>query len=131
MVSPVLFYLHHCILKDLNHQYYINQPSTLANNECMISIDFKENIYLNRGTLEESHQYYNRTLRSVLGFLIYYKVNGKVKFHYVDYISECLSHTASIVVHCLTHLIRRYCLPKGLHNIHLWLILASIFIVLN
>jgi hypothetical protein len=122
-LQSLLYYFHHSALKSQSRFTYQTAIDNLAHDECMITIDWKENISINRGPIELSQHYYQRTVRSVFGCLIVYRdsVSRSIKKHYVDVISESLSHDSissyqQLQLAMLDHLPRL----KHIKTLHVW-----------
>ena len=73
---------------------------------CLIVLDFKENIKLSRGLVEYDHDFHNKPIRTVLGFIIYFvDSNGIYHKKHFNIISEILSHDAGFVINAFEKLI--------------------------
>ena len=66
-------------------------------NQLLVVVDFKENISIGGGPRELNSDYFSRTPRTVLGFVLYYIENGKMRKKHVNIISDVLSHDALFV----------------------------------
>jgi hypothetical protein len=92
--KSLLYYYHHKALKNQSRKDYNECYNNCLPTECHLTFDFKENISINRGPMEGSKSFYQRSQRSVLGFLLVYRdpATNKTIHHYIDSISQCLSH---------------------------------------
>lgn len=117
------FYFHHHALKTQSRFTYRESLQNLAADECLITIDWKENLSINRGPIEQTQHHYQRSLRSVLGCMLVYRdpASNTIKHHYIDLISESLSHDSisayeQLELAVLSHLDKL----SHIRSIHTW-----------
>lgn len=93
-IKSLVFYFHHSALRTQSRLSYNDAISNIQPNECIITIDWKENIAINRGPVELSQHFYHRSMRSVFGCMLVYRdpITSEVQHRYVDLVSESLSH---------------------------------------
>jgi hypothetical protein len=123
-LQSLFFYYHHHALKDESRRSYHDALNNCAANEAILTFDFKENIALNRGPLEGSKAFYDRTMRSVLGCLLVWRdpASKCTKRQYIDSISSCLSHDSLAAFEQIEAIVQRFVkhdLPH-VRTIHLW-----------
>jgi hypothetical protein len=127
--SYIIPFLEHRGLNNEQRHIYETQRKTVKAGEAVIVLDYKANIYVNRGPLEGSHEYFNQSQRSVLGMRIDWGDNeGNSHIEYVDYISTCLNHDALFAGDCLIDLVHSKLLVKGIKKITFWVDMAGHFI---
>ena len=118
------------------HKQDIDSPPP---NTIVITIDFKQNMVIGRQKTERNALFKRRSARTVFGV---YVVCQSGRF-YVDYLSDCISHTATFAVSCVKHLFDqewlknmvrenniqhvKYWSDKGphfvtCHNLYFWLV---------
>ena len=97
---PFQTYLQHKALKDEVRAIYNNQVDQLklGSNECVINIDFKENVKINISSNEIGNDWFTKPSRTIFGVTVSIG-NGKVL--YFDIISPILTHTTPFVVAAL------------------------------
>ena len=112
------YFKHEMFVNDQKIRYK-NIKENLKDNECIIIMDFKQNLTLGMGPIQTSNDYYNKEMVSCLGFLIIYKENDLIKRKYVDYFSKILSHDSLYVKECLNKLLKNY-VNNRFNNVILW-----------
>jgi hypothetical protein len=125
LLPMLLFFHHHRVMKEQRHALYRQHQPCLSSSDgsdVVITLDYKQNIKLNIGPVEESRRFYNEAQRTVLGFLCQYKeqATGQLVNHYVDYLSPCLTHNAAFALQCMSDLVTHFLLPRGLHHLQVW-----------
>lgn len=100
----VKFYKAHVELNKDQKSYFKQKLENLEHGECVVVMDFKQNFKIGGGPVEISQAYYNKSSVSCLGFCVIYKVAGKVKRRYYNYLSEIISHDSHYVKSCLRKL---------------------------
>jgi hypothetical protein len=75
--------------------------SALPEGECIITIDFKQNIKI-RYAVEVNQDFYQVMERSVFGVLVSFKSGGVVTHKFVDYVSANTNHDTVAAVDCLS-----------------------------
>lgn len=68
LTNNICCYLAHLALTRLSHEALKQSIENCADNECFLTLDFKQNIRLNQGPVLYSKAYYQQTQVSVLGF---------------------------------------------------------------
>ena len=112
-------FLKHEKFKQIQNENYKGQLEKLDDNECIVIMDFKQNIELGKGPIETNHDFYNKQFLSCLGFCIIYKKENKLYKKHVNYLSTILSHDSLFVSHCISNLIKKY-IVKKYDNISFW-----------
>ena len=81
---------------------YKTAVSNLKSSECLLVIDFKENISLNLASIEIGSDFYSKPQVSVFGVVAVYKDSNNIKrYFYFDIFSQCLSKSSSFVIKAL------------------------------
>ena len=75
------------------------QRTNLANGQGLLVLDFKENITIGGGPRELTAAFYNKTPRTLLGFVLYSKEADVLHKRHINIISDVLSHDAGFVIH--------------------------------
>jgi hypothetical protein len=126
VITP--FILH----RRINHEQrtiYMTQRSTLQPGAAVLVVDYKQNIYVNRGPKEAGHMYYEHSMRSVLGMrLDWCDALGRTHIEYIDYLSTCLNHDGLFANDCIIDLVKRRLTPNGITTLSVWLDMAKHFI---
>lgn len=93
-IETLAFFFHHHALKSQQRAFYRQSLEQLPVNECIVTIDFKQNISINTGPVEVSQHYYQRSFRSILGCYVVFRDPStlQIQHHYVNNISEMLTH---------------------------------------
>ena len=123
----IIPFLEHRHLNNQQRQFYDTQRKTVKAGEAVIVLDFKANIYVNRGPIEGSQDYFNHSQRSVLGMRIDWADSTGKHIEYFDFISTCLNHDAPFAIACLHHLILKKLQPKGIKSLSFWMDMAGHF----
>jgi hypothetical protein len=97
----------HQYSKDQQKEAFENDKKNLKSNECIVIIDFKENIRIGGGPVEIGSDYFNKSQRTVFGVTIYYKENNQLKQRYMVYISEILNHDSIMAQECILNLMKQ------------------------
>ena len=77
---------------------YNNMKEKLPEDYIFIEIDFKQKIVIGMSPRQIGKEYYNQQQRTVLGFGLYYRENGKVNCINLDIISDILDQTCYFVI---------------------------------
>lgn len=86
--------------------------------ECILIIDFKQNLELNRGPSESSKSYYNRPQRSYFTISLIY--GGEIVYY--DFISDVLVHDSLFVIDCMNILFQSdQWKQHNFDKIHFWM----------
>ena len=99
------FINHHKQIATQQRLTFQNQRKTLSLSQCIILFDFKENIKVGEGPRETGRDFYGKSQRSVLGFVVYFKQNGEIKQRFYHFVSEILSHDGLFVRDCINQLL--------------------------
>lgn len=93
----------------VNHQQYSfdKQIYDLHEDECIIVIDFKENLRIGGGPVETKAQFFEQSFVSDLGAAVLTKKRQKNKISYYNFFSEILSHDSKFSGDCITQLLKR------------------------
>lgn len=94
-------YKNHRIMKSQLKQIYDTSVLNLNGGECIINIDFKQNVSVNQCSDELGHDWYGKPQRTVFGVTITYKKNGQIEFFYFDVVSDVLNHISAFVITAL------------------------------
>ena len=108
-------------MKDSIRGEFNSLKKELNTQECILVIDFKQNIELNRGPSEDSKSYYSRPQRSYFTIaLIHGEDEGRITYY--DFISDLLTHDSLFVIDCLNILLQsnqwNY---YGFDSVHFWM----------
>jgi hypothetical protein len=76
----------------------------VSDDELILLIDFKQNIELGHGPVENQDVWRTRVQNTVLGIICWSGKTGKV---FVDFVSNTLSHTAEVAIDCLKDLFKK------------------------
>lgn len=103
------FFEEHFAGKNLQREAFNKEvddlKKSLEGDKALVILDFKQNVALNGGPVELSHQFFQRSQRTVLGFVVLQNNgNGSVKKTYVNFLSEILNHDALFVADCMKKL---------------------------
>lgn len=91
----------HKKMKDVQRKQCMMDKLNLKSKCAILQIDFKENVNLGRGPEELGRDFYNRPLRAILGFVMWFVENGKLQKQEIDFVSECLNKDSLFVADCL------------------------------
>lgn len=94
-------YENHRKMKSELKEIYDTSILNLNGGECIINIDFKENVALNQSSDEVGYDWYNKPQRTILGITLSYLNNKKIERFYFDIISEVLNHNGAFVITAL------------------------------
>ena len=111
-------YTEHKKFKDHQRNQFKQQKLALQEGECLIVMDFKENLQLGGSAREIGQIFYSKTQISLLGSVIYFIDQGTLKKKHVNFLSKLLSHDGVFVKDCLRTLLSRYC--SNLHSFKFW-----------
>jgi hypothetical protein len=79
----------------------------LKEDECLIVLDFKQNIKIGHGGINQANRnFYDLSSRVILGFVLYHNKGGEVSHEYVIVISEIIKKDAVITNWCLDLLMK-------------------------
>ena len=112
-------YLKHEMFKYLQNSHFKEKRDNLKEKECIIIMDFKQNIILGKGPIETNHDFYNKEHASCLGFCVIYKKNNELQRVYINYVSSILSHDSLYVTDCIAMLIEKY-LKNRFEELNFW-----------
>ena len=112
-------YLLHQNFKETQYENYKNNINLLKNNECMVIMDFKQNLVSGKGPIETSNDYYNKKKISCLLFCVTYNENCVTKRKYYNYFSEILNHDSLYVTQCIDKLVNNE-LKTKFNKIDFW-----------
>ena len=97
--------------------------NNLDPHECLIVIDFKQNISLYQERQQIGQNWFETTFRTVFGAAIVYKDDGgEVRYHYMDVISSVLTHNAYFVYRALDAICQTaFFQEKAFTSVHFWM----------
>lgn len=98
---------------------YNNIVENLAEDSCVLVIDFKENLRLGGGPVETNKLFYSKSLCSVLGFVLIKKEKNKIEHSYYDFFSTNLSHDSLFVKQCFDLFLQQEEMKK-FKDINIW-----------
>ena len=118
------FFEQHFAGKNLQREAFNKEvddlKQNLAGDKAIVILDFKQNVALNGGPVELSHQFFQRSQRTVLGFVVLQNNgNGSVKKTYVNFLSAILNHDALFVSDCMKKLTNLSIFSK-VKNLSFW-----------
>ena len=101
------FYNHHVEANTTQREEFKKQRKNLGNGACQVVIDFKENISIGGGSVETGRDFYNKSNKTVLGMVVYYKSNKKIEKKRICFFSDVLSHDAIFASGCIDMLLEQ------------------------
>ena len=105
-------------------QAFSKMKESLEKNVLLILIDFKQNIELGHGPIENQDVWRTKVQNTVLGMVLW--LNGEK--YYVDFVSRVLSHTSDVVIGCLEQLFKeKWLCYEKIIKIHFWMDCAPYF----
>jgi hypothetical protein len=114
-------YRHHYHLAKSQRQLFTKQAAELKHGQAQLILDFKENVWVNRGPVEVSDNYYNHSLRSVLGCrLVWMDEAGNAQKKYIDCVSMVLNKDAAHAIDCLYRVVEQHVLPLNVNDLFVW-----------
>ena len=121
-------FLEHRQLAAKQRKFFSTQPHSLKPGECQVVIDYKQNIYVNRGPVEIGKVFYQRSQRSVLGMCVEWCDNNNIQHkQYVDYISCNLNHDGLYATDCVKNLVVTMIVPNNISSVSVWVDMAGHF----
>ena len=81
---------------------YKDQKENLKDGECVVVMDFKENVQMGGSSLEIDRDFYGKQPASVFGLVMFFKKDGKVKKVHHDFVSDVLNHDSKFVNECMS-----------------------------
>lgn len=98
----------HKELAATQREAYKKIKDNLSDGEALITIDFKENISLNKANVEESRDFYEQERVTVFGVTLIKKLKEKSKEHSnFACISKCLTHSSFVAILALEELFKQ------------------------
>ena len=82
-------------------------------------MDFKQNMKIGGSARETARDFYHKSEITLLGFCVYYKIQGVVKTKYVCFISENLSHDSFFVKEAIKELLKKP-LFEEMNHLRFW-----------
>jgi hypothetical protein len=82
----------------------MKQDAALLKNHLFIDIDFKQKVPIGVGPRQRSHEFFERTSRSLIGFGIYVVEAGKIKCLNMDVVLNCSSETSFVAITAFKHI---------------------------
>lgn len=77
-------------------------------NLCIIILDFKQNVLIGGGLVEESYRWGEQSERTVLGFVVLYRSDdGSLAKRFVNFVSNVLSHDGLFVIDAIKKLVHQ------------------------
>ena len=89
-------------------KYLKSKERLVEKNSILIVMDFKENLKLGFGPEEYGKSFYEKEVRTLLGFVLYYYEDNTYKKKYVNLLSNVLSHDSNFVRKAIDHLSSSY-----------------------
>jgi len=89
--KEVVEYEKHRNFKNKQREAFAGQKAALKQGECIILMDYKQNLRLGGGPREVGTVYYSKTQVSLLGCILYHKQNEIIKKTY-NFFFPILSH---------------------------------------
>ena len=121
MCRDVNVYREHRWLVKKQRELFHEEENGLKVGHAQLIMDFKENVYVNRGPVEVGQTYYNRSMRSVMGCrLVWRDKEGEMHTEYIDYVSTVLNKDAAYAIDCLNAVVSDHVLPAGMTHLSLW-----------
>jgi hypothetical protein len=104
MLRRKMFLNEHRDIKERQRQAFNKAKETISDEELIILVDFKQNIQLGHGPMENQDVWRSLVQNTVLGMVLWSSAfqHGKV---FVDFVSSVLSHTAGVAIDCLKQLL--------------------------
>lgn len=96
-----------------------NEIDQLKVNECIVIIDFKENLRIGGGPEETKKEYFEQSFISDLGAAVITKENGNIAKSYYNFFSEILTHDSLYSGDCIKELFSRNEM-KRYKNVSIW-----------
>jgi hypothetical protein len=129
IINHITGFLHHHKLVAEQRDMYVTQRQSLKPGECQLVIDYKQNIYVNRGPVEIGKMFYERSQRSVLGMRLDWCDKNNVQHkQYIDYISCNLNHDGLYATDCVKNLVETMLVPNEITKLNIWVDMAGHFI---
>ena len=94
----------HKSVVDHQNKNFTNNIKSLTQDNCIIILDYKENLKIGVGTEETKQMFFNKEQVSVLVFALIYWEDGLLKMDYITYLSNQLTHDSRFTGQCLTGL---------------------------
>lgn len=86
-----IYDMHKLVVDNQKTQFNLLKEN-LSDESCILILDYKENFKLSFGGHQVSQDYYEKRQISCLGACLIFKSNGDVTRHYLNILSEILSH---------------------------------------
>lgn len=90
-IKKELFDMHLLVVENQKNQFN-ELKSNLSEDSCVLILDYKENFKLSYGGNQVGQDYYEKGQVSCLGACLIFKSYGVVTRHYLNILSEILSH---------------------------------------
>lgn len=90
-ITQEIYNMHRIVVENQKTQFDLLK-TTLSVNDCILILDYKENFKLSYGGHQVSQDYYEKRQISCLGACLIFKSNGVITKHYLNILSEILSH---------------------------------------
>ncbi len=121
LVQHVNVYRHHRHLKEKQRVLFKKEEEGMEVGHAQLILDFKENVHVNRGPVEVGDNYYNRSMRSVLGCRLVWKETEAegTQTAYVNYISTILNKDAAHAIDCLYRVVAEH-VPSSITHLSVW-----------
>lgn len=106
ILEEIELYEKHLKLSEHQRKMFNEQKSNLTSFDCIVLMDFKQNIKIGGSLNETSRDFYNKSELSVLGFCIIYKQDDQIKRKFYNFVSENLSHDSFFVKKAINWLLK-------------------------
>jgi hypothetical protein len=98
-------YEHHRDLVRRSKEGFANTVNSLSPGEFLVIMDYKENIKLRCGNIEDPSDFYEQQRRTLFGMVVTTrKKNGRLVTLYVDVLSKCLTHDSLVTTSIMRYL---------------------------
>jgi hypothetical protein len=112
-------YLQHKKLREKQADAFKEQIKEIPSGECVLVVDFKENVKIGKGLVELNKDFYRFKSRTILGFVIYSNPSGqRIEKTHVNMVSEVLTHDGLFSSDALHQVIRTEC--ANMKKVRVW-----------
>jgi hypothetical protein len=118
--SQMKLYKRHLEITEYQRDCFKAQVDLLQTNQCIIIMDFKQNIKLGGSSMETSRDFYSKPEVSIFGFSVhYYDTNLHREKKSISFVSENLTHDTHFVKSAIVELLEKQFLSH-INNFSFW-----------
>lgn len=109
----------HKAFKNHQKEEFKTQRNNLKEGECIILMDFKENLRLGGSAREVGKVFFHKSQVLLLGSVIYFRQNNRIVTKYVNFVSNVLNHDALFVKDCINIILTQK-LDSSFKHVKFW-----------